>query len=67
MLVLIDFLENINIFGTRIYDYKLHVCHSMLLICNNFHRLATPNRSFGEIVGRSLVDLEEWPSNPIPQ
>jgi hypothetical protein len=31
MLVLIDFLENINIRRTRVYDYKLHVCHSMLL------------------------------------
>src|SRR5258708_32733994 len=31
MLVLIDFLENINIFGTRVYDYELHVCLSLLL------------------------------------
>jgi hypothetical protein len=31
MLVLIDFLEKINVFGRRLYDYELHVCHSMLL------------------------------------
>src|SRR5579862_4733572 len=38
MLLLVDFLENINIFRTRVYNHELHVCHSMLLArldCNN--------------------------------
>jgi hypothetical protein len=27
---LVDFLKSTNIFGTRVSDHKLHVCHSML-------------------------------------
>jgi hypothetical protein len=69
MLVLIDFLENNKVFGTRIHHHQLYASNSMLLAkqdCNLPDCAAVPDRPTGGDV-RSVADTEEWRSNQISE